>query len=88
MTDPKIVTLVADVTADTTALCRRLNVMANGFEDAAEALRRTVRNLATLGNLDREGREQFGAETVTQAEKDLARYREARRRAERGDGGR
>ena len=86
--DPHVVTLVVDVTADTTALKRRLNVMANGFEDAAEALRRTVRNLATLDNLDREGRERFSAATVQQAEEDLARFREARRRAEQEAGGR
>ena len=81
--DPHVVTLVADVTADTTALKRRLTVLANGFEDAAEALRRTVKNLDALDRKDR-----FDAATVQQAEEDLARFREARRRAEQEAGGR
>lgn len=81
-------TLHTDVTADTTALKRRLTILANGFEDAAEALRRTVQNLQTLDNLDRDKRERFSEETVQQAEADLARFREARHRAEQETGGR
>jgi len=78
-------TLHTDVTADTTALKRRLTVLANGFEDVAEALRRTVRQLDTLDTHDRD---RYDDETVQQAEDDLARFREARHRAEQEAGGR
>lgn len=78
-------TLHTDVTADTTALKRRLTVLANGFEDVAEALRRMVRQLDTLDTHDRD---RYDDETVTKAEEDLARFREARRRAEQEAGGR
>lgn len=78
-------TLHTDVTADTTSLKRRLTVLANGFEDVAEALRRTVRQLDTLDTHDRD---RYDDETVTQAEADLARFRESRRRAEQEAGGR
>lgn len=81
--EPLVVPLTANVTTDTTALKRRLTILANGFEDAAEALRRTVKNLDALDRKDR-----FDAATVQQAEEDLARYREARRRAEQEAGGR
>lgn len=83
--DPIVVTLVAGVTADTTALKRRLTILANGFEDVAEALRRTVRQLDTLDTHDRD---RYDDETVAQAEADLARFREARHRAEQEAGGR
>lgn len=85
--DPLIIP-VADVTADTTALKRRLTILANGFEDAAEALRRTVRNLDAIDDRDRDTRERFDEATVKRAEDDLARFRESRRRAEQEAGGR
>ena len=86
--DPLIIPVTAALTTDTTDLKRRLIVLANGFEDAAEALRRTVRNLDALDDRDRDLNERFDAATVQQAEDDLARSRESRRRAEQEARGR